>query len=232
MNPKQAFILAGGKGTRLGALTVSTPKPLIEVQEKAILFWVLKNLERHKVKEVILSVGHMHQKIVEAMGKNFGEMKISYSVESEPLGTGGALKNAQDLLEGKFIMLNGDNLADFDYCKMNEVHETNDALGTIALIEVREPQHFGIAKLENQKIVEFVEKPLSQNAPSNLANAGAYILEKEALSHLPSGFNLIEKTLFPVLAQKQKLFGCRHEGQWFPTDTIQKLEFARKKFKP
>ncbi|MBN2127347.1 MAG: nucleotidyltransferase family protein [Candidatus Diapherotrites archaeon] len=228
----QAFILAGGKGERLRPLTENIPKPMIPVKGKPILEWILENIAEYGVKEIILSVGYKHEKVIDYFGKEFNGMKINYAIEHEFLGTGGALKYSEKKLKEKFFMLNGDNLADLNFNKMEAEHNSSKCLATIALIEVTDPTHYGIAKLNEKKIIEFIEKPLKENAPSNLANAGAYIIEKKALEFLPSGFNLIEKTLFPKLAEMNLLNSFKHEGQWFATDTPEKYEKAKKEFNP
>ncbi|MBI5553147.1 MAG: NDP-sugar synthase, partial [Candidatus Diapherotrites archaeon] len=100
------------------------------------------------------------------------------------------------------------------------------------LIEVDDPTQYGIAQMKGEQIMRFVEKPSRAEAPSRFANAGAYIIEKKAMEGLPSGFNFIERTLFPELAREGKLFGIIHRGQWFPTDTLQRLQAAEEMFKP
>ena len=232
MIPKQAFILAGGRGERLKPLTENTPKPMIEVKGKPILAHAINGLVDHGVKKIVIATGVMAEKIKDFFeeGKQFG-VEIIYSHEETPLGTGGALKHAESLLDKKFFMLNGDNLSDINFTEMNKTHEKNNAKCTIALVAVQDVVHYGIARLEGGKIIEFVEKPAKENAPSNWANSGAYILEKETLELIPEGFTLIEKTLFPALAKRQSLFAYRHFGQWFPTDTPEKYEKANKEWK-
>ncbi len=228
---KSAFILAGGKGERLRPLTIDTPKPLLPVKGKPILEWAIERLADYGVENIVLGTGFLNEKIHEELGngEKYG-IKINYSIEKEFLGTGGALKFAQAFFDGRFIMLNGDNLMDIDYRTMNELHERNSATGTIALVEVDEVEQYGVAELEGEKILTFIEKPKKEEAPSNLINAGAYILEKEAIDLMPSGFCLIEKTMFPALAEQGKLFGFRHNGKWFPTDTIERYEKAQKEW--
>ncbi len=227
MKINQAFVLAGGKGERLRPLTNNIPKPLVKVRGKPILQYSVELLTEHGVKEIILGTGYMHEKIEEyfGAGKKFG-VKILYSVEKEPLGTGGALKATEKKLESRFIMLNGDNIADYDFTAMAKEHERNSALATLALSRVKDVTSFGVAKLEGAKIVEFAEKPSKEEAPSNWVNAGAYVIEKKAMEFLPQGFNLIEKTMFPALARRGKLFGYKHKGKWFTTDTLERLEAA------
>lgn len=228
----EAFILAGGKGERLRPLTLKIPKPLIPVKGKPILEYNIEALANFGVKKVVLGLGYMAEKIKETFGdgSKFG-IEIIYSIEKEFLGTGGALKLAEKEINGRFIMLNGDNLADFDFSNMLEVHERNSALGTITLVEVENVEQYGVAELKEEKIVRFVEKPKKEEAPSNLINAGAYILEKETIGLLPEGFCLIEETMFPALAEKARLYGYVHKGQWFPTDTHERLGKAEKEWK-
>jgi len=228
---KSAFILAGGKGERLRPLTIDTPKPLLPVKGKPILEWAIERLADYGVEKIVLGTGFLNEKIHEEIGdgEKFG-VKINYSIEKEFLGTGGALKFAQAFFDERFIMLNGDNLMDIDYSAMNEIHERNSATGTIALVEVENVEQYGVVELEGEKILQFIEKPKKEEAPSNLINAGAYILEKEAIDLMPSGYCLIEKTMFPALAEQGKLSGYVHKGKWFPTDTIERYEKAQKEW--
>ena len=231
MKITQAFVLAGGKGERLRPLTNDTPKPLIRAAGKPILQYSIELLASHGVEEIILGTGHMHGKIEKYFGggEKFG-VRIVYSVEREPLGTGGALKEAQGTgrLDGDFFMLNGDNIADFDLSHMAKQHFSSAALATIALCAVEDVSGFGVARLDGKKISEFVEKPKKGDEPSHFVNAGAYVISGEALEMLPAGFNLIERTLFPELARKGKLFSHIHEGMWLTTDTMERLEKAEK----
>src|SRR3989338_9048927 len=148
MKITQAFVLAGGKGERLRPITDKIPKPLIKIAGKPILEYNLELLALHGVKEAILATGYLHHKLEEhfGTGKKFG-LKISYSIEKEPLGTGGALKAAEALLEKSFFMLNGDNIADFHLSNMAKEHFANNAMATIALKEVEDVSGFGVAKV-------------------------------------------------------------------------------------
>lgn len=231
-NLTQAFVLAGGKGERLKPLTLETPKPLIKVLNKPILQHNIEMLANQGIKKIILSTGYLHEKIEGFFkdGKEFG-VEIIYSVEKQPLGTGGALKNAKEKLEEKFVMINGDNIANYDLKNANKFHEKHHAEATLELVEVEDISGFGVAKLNKGKILEFLEKPSKENAPSKLINAGAYIIEKLVIDLIPDGFALIEKTMFPELAKKGKLFGIKHRGYWFPTDTFERLSVAEQELK-
>jgi NDP-sugar pyrophosphorylase family protein len=230
---KKAVILAGGKGTRLYPITREIPKPLLPVKGKPILYYAIENLKKHGITEIILSVGYKAEKIADYFGNgaNFG-VNISYSEEKEPLGTGGAIKLASKNFQEDFVVLNGDNVADFDFYKMQEIHNRNEAKITIALYPVEDVTQFGIAKIEGEKITKFIEKPKKEEAPSNLNNAGAYIINPKVLEILPDDFFLIEKDCFEKLTQKGVIFAYCHKGYWFPTDDIKKYNLCRKLFNP
>src|SRR3989344_2983976 len=221
MVPRQAFILAGGRGERLGQLTANIPKPMIDVNGKPILEHLILEIKKHGVKEVILGLRYKAGVVQDYFGEEKNGIRFEYNIEKEFLGTGGALKFAEPLLEKKFLMLNGDTLMDVDLGSMNRLHEKSKALATIALTKVENVGSFGIAKLDGNVIEEFVEKPKKENAPSNLANAGAYILEKENLRLLPGGFCLIEKTMFPELAKQRKLNGFVTKEKGRPTESLE-----------
>ncbi|MFH1697230.1 MAG: nucleotidyltransferase family protein [Candidatus Diapherotrites archaeon] len=228
--PEKAFILAGGKGERLRPLTADRPKPMLPVKGKPILEWGIRHLADFGVKEVVLGVNYLHEKINEhfGTGENFG-IKITYNVEEHFMGTGGALKDAQDLLSGgRFIMLNGDNMMDIDYAGMLEVHERNNATGTLALIELEKPRDFGLVDVDAanpERITAFREKP-EEEIGKGLINVGAYILEQDVFSILPQGECAIERTAFPDLATEGKLFGYLHRRQWFATDDLERYNKA------
>ena len=243
---KDAFILAGGKGERAKSISPDTQKVMIvsgtvvvsntsaEVSgEKPNLWWNIELMRRYSIKRVILGVGHMAEKVEEYFndGKTIG-IEIIYSKEKEPLGTGGALKNAERYLnKGTFFMMNGDELKDFDLGAMLAVHRKNKAIATIALVEVDDVSSFGIADIEGERINRFVEKPNKEEAPSNLANAGLYILEPEAFNYIPQGKSSIERDVFPKIAESGRLFGFIAKGQWFPTDDKDRHERAQREWK-
>jgi len=230
---KTAVILAGGLGTRLRPLTDSTPKPLLPVKGKPIIEHAINNFKKHGITSIILSVGYKQEAIKEYFkdGKHLG-VKISYCVESVPLGTGGAIKEASKGLKGTFVAINGDNLADFDWTEMIKEHKQNKSKITLALYPVEDVTQFGIAKLDGKRIVDFIEKPSVDRAPSNLNNAGGYVIESDVLDVLPEGKSSIEKDCFEKLARKGVVYAFMHKGQWFPTDTIEKYVFADENFVP
>ncbi|MBI5221649.1 MAG: nucleotidyltransferase family protein [Candidatus Magasanikbacteria bacterium] len=229
----KAIILAGGLGTRLRPLTDITPKPLLPIKGKPIIEHAILNFKKHGIKDIILSIGYKADTIKEYFGngEKFG-VNINYAVEDQPLGTGGALKLASAGVNETFVAINGDNLADFDWTAAIETHRKNQAKVTLQLFPVEDVTKFGIARLAEGKIVEFIEKPTVEQAPSNLNNAGGYILEADALDILPEGFCMIERDCFEKLASTGVVFAHHHDGQWFPTDTIEKYTHADENFNP
>ena len=130
-------------------------------------------------------------------------------------------------------MCNADELKDVNLDDMYLFHKENKAIGTIALTTVQDPSAYGVAKLQGNKILEFIEKPKKEDAPSNLINSGLYILEPEVLNYVPEGEEpvSIERDVFPKLAEAGKLFGYHFAGQWFDTGSLERFDTARKNWK-
>lgn len=227
----KAFILAGGLGTRLKELTQNTPKIMLKIEDKPILEYNIELLRRNNIDEIILGIGHMSGVIRKHFGdgKKFG-VKIHYSEEKEPMGTAGALKIAGKFFDSTFVMCNGDELKNINIRRMIDFHRKNKALITISLTKIEDPSDWGVVRIHNKKIQEFIEKPKT-NPPSHLINSGLYILEKSVIKTIPDGKISIERQIFPEFARKGKLFGFYSRGQWFPTDTIERYEKAKKYWK-
>ena len=228
--PRKAVLLVGGKGTRLKPLTDKTPKALLEVHKKAVTEHIFDLLKKHGIRDIVLCVGHLKDRIKDYFGdgSNFG-VNIIYVEEDEPLGTAGPLKLAKKYLKGSFIVSNGDELKNINIPRMFRLHKRKDALATIALTTVEDPSHYGVARLDGSRIIEFVEKP--SHPPSNLINAGFYILEPEVIDMIPDGFSMLEKDVFPKLAKLGRLRGFPFAGQWFDIGTIERYKLAEKQWK-
>jgi len=229
---KHAILLAGGKGMRMRPFTYEIPKPMIPVQGRPLLQYIVELLRKYEVKEIIFSVGYMSDKIKEYFGNGskFG-VNITYVEEETELGTAGPLNLLRDKLTETFLMFNGDILANIDLKDFVSFHEENKGVATIALTAVFNPSRFGVARLRGDNILEFVEKPLAGKETSNLINAGVYVLEPEVLKYVPKGRAMMEKDVFPKLAKKGKLFGYHFDGQWFDTGTPESYESAIKNWR-
>ncbi|MFH1125630.1 MAG: sugar phosphate nucleotidyltransferase [Candidatus Altiarchaeota archaeon] len=229
---KYAVLLAGGKGTRMRPFTYEIPKPMIPVQGKPLIQHIVELLRKYEVGEITFSVGYMKDKIKEYFGNGskFG-VNITYVEEKDELGTAGPLNMLREKLNDTFLMFNGDILSNIDLKDFVSFHEDKKGVATIALTTVSNPSRFGVARLRGDNILEFIEKPSIGKEPSNLINAGVYVLEPEVFKYIPQGKAMMEKDVFPKLAKKGKLFGYYFDGQWFDTGTPESYEVAIKNWK-
>ena len=228
-----AIILAGGLGTRLRPLTDNTPKPLLPIKGKPILQHILENLKKNGILKVIISLGYKSEQVMDYFkdGSWLG-LKISYTLENEPLGTGGAVRKAASGIKEPFFLLWGDNLMDINLKALKEEYLKNGTEVIMALTPREDVEHFGVVKLQGKKIIKFVEKPKREEAPSNLINAGAFIIKPRELDILPEGKSSMDYDFFEKLAPLGKISAYIHDGQWFPTDTLEKYNLASQKFIP
>jgi mannose-1-phosphate guanylyltransferase len=218
----QALILAGGEGTRLRPLTSTIPKPVVPLVGRPFISYMLEWLREHGVEDVILGCGFMADRVRDVLGDGSGlGIRLRYLEEPQPLGTGGALKFAEDLLDERFFMLNGDVLTDLDLTAQLEAHERTGARATLALVPVDDPSAYGLVRTDPEgAVTEFVEKPGPEHIDTNLINAGAYILDRGVLDGMPpAGTNVsIERDVFPTLVG-QGLFGYEASGYWLDIGT-------------
>lgn len=219
----QALILVGGQGTRLRPLTSQVPKPVVSLVDRPFLGYMLEWLSRHGVDEAVLSCGFLPDGIQGVLGdgSEFG-VRLRYVEEPRPLGTGGALKYAEQYLDDRFFMLNGDVLTDIDLTAQLEQHTRTGARATLALIGVDDPSAYGLVRLNGDRAVhEFLEKPGADvlKAGPNLINAGVYIIEREVLASRPAGTEIsIEREVFPRLVDRG-LYGYEANGYWMDIGT-------------
>ena len=217
----KAIILVGGEGLRLRPLTCKIPKPMVPVVNKPFLEHMIENLKRHHIDEVILAICYLPDRIRQHFGdgSDFG-VKLSYAVEKSPLGTGGAVKNAEQYLDDTFVVFNGDIFSDLDLTDMLKFHRAHKAKATIALTPVEDPTAYGVVEIDNRNRVKgFIEKPSWDKVTSNLINAGTYVLEPEVLQYIPPGVHcMLERGLFPDLVERGiPFFGYRSHAYWIDT---------------
>lgn len=226
---RKALIMAGGFGSRMGEITRYIPKPMLPLQGKPILEYAIELCKLHDMTDISISIFHLGDRVKEYFRDgNFHDVKISYVEEKEPLGTAGAIRLHKDWLDEPFMMCNADELKDIDLHSMYKQHVETGALATIALTKVKDPSQYGVVELEGSRIKRFIEKPKREEAPSNLINAGLYILNPEIVSMIPEGYCMIEKDIFPKLAEQGKLHGFVFEGQWFDTGTMERYNDAER----
>jgi mannose-1-phosphate guanylyltransferase len=218
----QALILAGGEGTRLRPLTSTIPKPVVPLVDRPFITYMIEWLRSHGVDDVILACGFMAADVRSVLGdgQSLG-LRLRYVEEPRPLGTGGALKYAQDLLAERFLMLNGDVLTDLDLSQQLAQHERTGARATLALVAVEDPSAYGLVRCGSDHSVQaFIEKPAPGEADTNLISAGAYVLERDVLDVMaPAGTNIsIERDVFPLLVG-DGLYGYAGAGYWLDIGT-------------
>lgn len=220
-----ALILLGGVGSRLRPLTLSRPKPLLPILNRPFISYQIDLLKKFGVRRVVLALGHQaaHFRRQLGTGKNWG-VQFIYSLEKEPLGTGGAIRHALPHLRGSAVILNGDILSDFNLEKMASVHKRKKADATLALVEVSDPSAFGLVETDgNGRIHRFLEKPSGDTFPVRTVNAGCYFFEPKVVERIPAGRSIsIEREIFPaLLSEGVHLESYRHTGYWSDIGTLQ-----------
>jgi mannose-1-phosphate guanylyltransferase len=222
----KALLLVGGLATRLKPLSLNRPKCLFPINNKPIIGHLLENLAEAGCTEAILAVNNLADKIKKQLGPEKYGIKLHYSLEKTPLGTGGPIKLAEkQLQDDDFIVLNGDILSFIDLNELMYIHRNSQAAATITLKLVDDPTRYGVVKFSSEdSIIEFVEKPRREDAPSNWINAGCYALSPNVLSQFPEGKFSIEREVFPKLAAINQLKGYKYYGEWVdigvPTDYL------------
>jgi mannose-1-phosphate guanylyltransferase len=217
----QALILAGGEGTRLRPLTSTVPKPVVPLVDRPFIAFMLDWLRSYGVDDVVMSCGHLASGVRNVLGDGSAfNVRLRYMEEPRPLGTGGALKLAEPLLDERFLMLNGDVLTDIDLSGQIEMHDRTGARATLALVPVEDPSAYGLVRTNSGgEVTEFVEKPSPDQIDTNNISAGAYVLERSVLDLLASDQPAsIERDVFPQLVGAG-LYGCVSEAYWLDIGT-------------
>jgi NDP-sugar pyrophosphorylase family protein len=222
----KAVILAGGEGTRLRPLTLRTPKPIVPVVDRPFLRYQLELLATLGITEVIVSVAYKPEKIqaVFGDGSELGR-RILYAVEETPLGTGGAVRNAEPQLDDLTVVFNGDVLSDVDLPAVVAAHEKAKASATIVLFPVPNPAAYGLVETDaSSRVTHFIEKPKPEQITTDRINAGIYVLDTRTLSLMPPGINhSIERGFFPALLRRGDfVLGYVHQGYWIDIGTPEK----------
>jgi len=210
----KAVILAAGEGVRLQPITLTRPKHMIKIAEKPILEHCVKSLRASGISEIIIVVKYMADMIRQYFGdgQRFG-VKIDYVEQKSTLGTGDAVASVEPNVKGEFMLVYGDLLfSDGAVKSVLQLHQKEKPTATMAVIPVDKPEEYGILELEKETVVRrIVEKPNRQDAPSDLANAGIYVLPDE-------------------IFEKLKAISTSSRGEWEITDAISLMLKEDKKF--
>ena len=215
---RQAVIMVGGKGTRLLPLTLTRPKPAMPVLDKPFLKYLIESMADAGIEEIFLACGYKSDVLAHAIGdgSDMG-VRIIYSDEDTPLGTGGAIKRLEDRLDPVFLAANGDTLTSVDIAAQIREHFESGAAVTDSLSEVDDPSQAGVVRIDGDgRILEFQDKPKREEACSNLVNSGVYVVDKKVLGYIPKDtFYDFSKDLFPLLIEKgERLQGHMAKGIW------------------
>lgn len=222
----KAVIIAGGLGTRLRPLTYNTPKPIVPVANRAFTIHQIELLRQHGITEIILNLHYLSDNIKSILddGKDLG-VKLYYSIEEHPLGTAGAVKNAEAFFDdGPLVVFNGDVLTDINISQILEFHRKKKARVTLTLTRVEDPTAYGLVLTDKEgRVSRFIEKPsweqlanLSSDGPVDTINAGIYVLDPKIFRDVPAGVEYsFERQLFPgLLEQGAPIYGYISDRYW------------------
>ena len=222
----RAVVLVGGFGTRLRPLTCDRPKQMLPIVNRTMIEHVVGHLVSHGIDDVVLSLGFRPHVFRDGYpGGSCAGARLHYAVEPEPLDTAGAVRFAalDAGIDERFLVLNGDVLTDLDVTRFVAFHTQVGAEGTIALHKVADPSRYGVVPTDGDgRVVEFVEKPEPGTAPTDLINAGTYVLEPSVLDRIEAGRKVsIEREVFPAMVRDGSLYARDGETYWIDTGTPQ-----------
>lgn len=213
----EAVILVGGKGTRLRPLTLSAPKPMLPTAGKPFLTHLLSRIRDAGIRRVVLGTSFKAEVFEEYFGdgSELG-LELSYVVETEPLGTGGGIRNVLSALRAENVLVfNGDVLGGSDIRAVVRTHREKDADVTMHLVRVADPRAFGCVPTDGDgRVTAFLEK--TQDPPTDQINAGCYVFKRSVIEEIPSGRPVsVEREVFPkLLNDGRKLYGHVDYGYW------------------
>jgi mannose-1-phosphate guanylyltransferase len=220
----RAVVLVGGFGTRLRPLTFTTPKQMLPIVHRPMIEHVLEHLARHGITDAVLSMGYRPDAFADAYpdGRCAG-VDLHYAIEPEPLDTAGAIRFAalDAGIDERFVVVNGDVLTDLDLGALVAFHDAHGAEGTIALHQVEDPSAFGVVPTDpDGRVQAFVEKPPRDEAPTDLINAGTYVLEASVLDRIAADRKVsIEREVFPAMVADGQLYAMSGNTYWIDTGT-------------
>lgn len=222
-------VLAGGLGTRLRPVISDRPKALAEIHGRPFLAYLLDQLSNAGSSRVVLCTGHLGEQIEQAFGKRYRKLQISYSRETRPLGTGGALRLAlPHLVSDPVLVMNGDSFCATDLTSFWNWHATRGSQATMLLAEVPNTQRYGSVKIDHDgAVIQFAEK---QQGGSGLINAGVYLLSPRLIDSIPEDTAVsLEHNVFPAL-MNQGLYGYQERGRFLDIGTPEDFAAAEQFF--
>jgi len=225
---RQAVILAGGKGTRLGEITRKVPKPMLPIADRPFLDYLIEMIERHGYEDILLLGGYLGEVLEAAYdGRRIGGATIRVMRENAPLGTAGALTVAGDALDPRFLMMNGDAFFDINLRALEQASDQNGAMATLALRSVENAARYGRVIEDKGKIVAFLEKDARREGPG-IINGGIYVLKREILDLVHALPSSLEQDVFPALVERGEIRGQEFDGYFLDIGLPETLEQGRR----
>lgn len=229
----QAIVLAGGMGRNIKSELGKTPKPMVIVNARPLLEFVLLFLKENGVEDIIISCGYMRP-VIESYFEDGSDwdINIQYTDEDFLRGSAGSIKLAEDLIhEETFLVVNGDTYHDVPIYDLMEFHLQHDAFVTMALKKSQHPENYGAVELlDNKQIYRFLGKGHSDKV--DMVNTGVYVFNRETLKLIqPDEYISLEKDIFPLLAKLGKLYGYSCKGYYLDIEVPENYEAIKKKLK-
>jgi len=230
MTASQLVILAGGRGTRLGDKTLVAPKPLMPITDSQVfLDYIVEEGARQGFERILILAGYLGSMIHDRYdGRTINRAHVTVSIEAEPMGTGGALRAAYDLLDELFVVVNGDTLFDVNLRHLEaELARHPSLMSAMALREVPDVRRFGhVLRGQGGHVTHFIEKDEALAGPG-LINGGIYALRRSALDLLPTAQSSLERDLFPQLVERRALLGVEFDGYFIDIGVPETLQQAK-----
>ena len=212
----KCVILEGGYGTRISEESHMKPKPMIEIGGKPILWHIMKIYSVHKINDFVICLGYKGDQIKEYFDRfDFTPWNIQLVDTGEDTMTGGRLKRIQDHIDDTFCATYGDGVSDVDINRLISFHKEKKSLATLTAIHP--PERFGVLNLSGDYVTEFHEK---HRGESSWINGGFFVFEPKIFDYLQDDSTVLEKTPLETLAKEQQLTSFKHNGFWYPMDTL------------
>ncbi len=221
----QVVILAGGRGTRLGRLTDTGPKPMVSILEKPFLYYELQMLKSQGYRDILILTGYLGKQIEEYFKDGAGlDLHIAYSHEETPLGTGGALKLAENKISGNFILMNGDTLFPFELHELVDFFYRQDKSGAIAVSKDPSCRPAFNITINEDRLVETYHKKLPSSG-AQYASGGVGVFKHDLLQTIPAGRPCsLEEDIYDVLIRNHDLAAYVAQGPFYDIGTPERLK--------
>ena len=220
----KAVILAGGYGTRISEESHLKPKPMIEIGGKPILWHIMKIYSTYNINDFVICLGYKGQLIKEYFDKlDSTSWNVQLIDTGEHTMTGGRIKRIQKHVDDTFCLTYGDGLSNVDIKNLISFHKEKKSIATLTAIHP--PERFGVLSLSGDYVAEFHEK---HSGESSWINGGFFVFEPEIFGTLQDDSTILERTPLETLAKEQKLAAYKHDGFWYPMDTIRDKKHLEK----